>query len=174
MQRRPESLLISDIIANLFLYCETCKIPSKDNEFELIIFAELGSQSQLIKLKIQEFAEGFERDFFRIMELPEKSGKKTGKVDFLVYSQSKALQFRFDSIDNSFAKRKIVYLKLERNLEIEFCARSQLFLIPQSQYLEIWDRSLSFKVHSVELPNKIEALKYIASEGLAILYDKQG
>jgi hypothetical protein len=66
----------------------------------------------------------------------------------------------------------MIYQRVESQLEITYCPKQKHFYVPSEDVLEIWDRTFSYKIYSIELENKIKCFLRIPEDDLIILYDK--
>lgn len=165
--------MASKLANGLFVYCKSLANRQLEDHYDFLVFVALGSQTQFLRLQMDEYISNFENEHFSILEMANVLRNERSLFDFLIYSQVKVLLVTFDAEADSLKVINFVYQNVEKGLRIEYSERQQLFLVPNEEYLELWNPTFSFKVHSIQLKQKVKGFRLIPTDNVVVLYDKQ-
>ena len=172
LTKKLECLLVCQHLEKGVVFCQTNKKNPNSNFFYLSIFISLHSRIQKAKIKLEEDFSDNELENFRLIEVFNKKRNKKGVHFFLVYSHKRILMFALNSKKGRINISKMIYQKIESKMEIVYCPVQKHFYVPTEDFLEIWDRTFSYKIYSIELENKIKSFLRIPEDDVIVLYDK--
>jgi hypothetical protein len=111
-------------------------------------------------------------EYFHILELPHFKKNEDRILVFCIYSQKRRLIVRFDSKSLHVEILKIIYNRMEPNIEPVVCASQKLVFTASEKFIEIYDQSFSLKIHSIEISNTVKAFLLIPRKQIILIYDK--
>ena len=121
---------------------------------------------------MKEFYETNKDKYIKILKLGKSSSEADKIHEFLIYSPREVLRVVLECKSLKMYIKFRRYLRIEKDLEIKHFAEQRLLLVPDDHFLEMWDESLSYKVHSFELELKIKFFILIPSRDSLIVGDK--
>lgn len=162
----------SKTLENTFILCFNEKIEDSQLEFLFRIMILQNGRKIKAKIKLEEDFSDNDLEYFKIIELPNAKRNKKNLFYFCIYSHKRRMLVNFDANAQKLEILKITYNRMEQDLNPVFCSTNKVMYVPSEKFLEIWDRTCSHKIYSIELENTIKAFLPIPEKNLVILYDK--
>lgn len=78
---------------------------------------------------------------------------------------------RFNLKKKSLEVIQIAFINSQRGLDVLYCSEHNLFMVPNANYLEIWNWRLTHKIFTLQMKNKIRCIKFIPKNCTVIIYD---
>lgn len=166
---RTECFLISKCLQDCYIICQSAVAKESNNTYYFTIYVYYQGRIEKAKIKLEEnFSESM-FEIFKIIEAPNAKRNRRGSCKFLIYSQKRILIFTFETKTKKISISKLIYQQVEVHMDLIYCEKQKHFLVPSEDSLDVWDRTFSYKVYSIELNNKIKGFVKVPDSDIILL-----
>ena len=167
----PECFSECESLPGTWILCLSKKLQDTELSQYLYIMAKRDSRLAKVKIKIEEDLSDNASEYFKIVELPNLKRNKDNTFYFLIFSQNRVVMFCLLLDSFKLDILKIVKQRIEPGLDLVYSPQKKLFFVPTEEFLEIWDRTFSVKVFSIQLADTIKGFLVIPDSPFVALYD---